>query len=343
LGASAADVHGDVSGIGRFDYVIGGQAIAEGDVLPAGTHTLHVEYVPVDGVNHSTASRNVTLVVNKAPQSLVTGAVAATRVYGQTTTLTAGSYSGTGAVTHQVVSGPCSVAGATLATTGAGTCQVRSTIATDANYLPATSTPIAITVQRAPLVVTALNAQRRRATPDPALQHVITGWVGTDDASVLTAPVTVTRGAGEEPGTYAITAAGADVANYAFAYVPGTFTIVEKDFPAITWAAPAAITYGTTLSADQLNPSAAFGGADVPGTYAYAATGAPVALGTMLPAGTHVLTATFTPTNTDDYQSGLTQQVTLTVRRKELTVAGVTAADRLFDETTAAQLATRDA
>ncbi len=343
LGATASDTHGDVSGVGTFAYSLGGEPLAQGDVLPAGTHTLHVEYTPLNGVSYSTAARNVTLVVNKAPQSLVTGVVAATRVYGQTTTLTAGSHSGTGAITHQVVSGPCSVTGATLRTTGAGTCRIRSTIATDANYLPQTSTPISVSVAKAPLMVTALDAHRRRATPDPVLQYAITGWVGTDDENVLTAPVSVTRVPGDTPGTYAITATGADAADYSFAYTPGTFTVVEKDFPTITWAAPAAITYGTTLSATQLNPSAAFGGTDVPGTYAYAEAGTPVAAGTLLPAGTHVLTATFTPTNTDDYQSGLTQQVTLTVRRKELTVAGVTAADRLFDETAAARIATTDA
>jgi hypothetical protein len=55
--------------------------------------------------------------------------------------------------------------------------------------------------------------------------------------------------------------------------------------PLIVWAAPAAIAFGTALSAAQLNASAS-----VPGSFAYAP-----AMGTVLPAGTHTLSVTFTP------------------------------------------------
>ena len=340
LSATAYDLNGDVSGLGRFDYSEGGTPLSSGDVLPAGTHTLHVEFTPDNTTSFSGAARNVTLVVNRSGQALVVGAVATTRIYGQATTLTAGSYSGTGAITYHVASGPCEVTGATLQTTGAGTCQVTGTIATDANYITQTSAPLAITVNPALLTVTALDAHRRRAVADPVLEHAVTGFVRGDDESVLTSPVSVARAPGEAVGTYPITASGAAAANYVFTYNPGTFTIVEKDFATITWPTPVAITYGTVLSSTQLNPSAAMPDGPVPGTYAYAEGGTPVAAGTMLPAGTHLLTATFTPTDTDNFESGLTRQVLLTVRPKELTVAGITAADRDFDETSVAQLST---
>ena len=340
LSATAYDAHRDVSSEGSFAYSVAGTSVSIGDVLPAGTHTLHVEYTPDNGVSFAGAARSITLVVNRAPQSLVIGAVATTRTYGQATTLTAGSYSGTGAIAYRVDTGPCEVAGATLQTTGAGTCQISATIAVDANYLQQISNTLAITVNPATLQVTALNAQRRRGLVDPTLTHAITGFVRGDDENVLTAPVGLVREPGEEPGTYAITASGAAAANYAFAYTPGVFTIVEKDFATITWTTPAAITYGTSLSATQLNPSAAFGGVDVPGAYAYSVAGSSVAAGTMLPAGAYVVTAAFTPTDTDNFHSGLTQQVVLTVQRKALTVTGITAADRVYDETTAAQLTT---
>ncbi|MCX6392327.1 MAG: MBG domain-containing protein, partial [Actinobacteria bacterium] len=343
LSAVAFDAYRDVSGEGRFDYSIGGQAISAGDILPAGTHTLHVDFTPDNTVSYAGASRNVTLVINRAPQSLVVGAVATTRIYGQTTTLTSGSFSGTGAITYRVDSGPCSVTGADLETTGAGTCQVSATIATDANYLQQTSSQLAITVNPATLTVTPVNAQRRRGLADPPLTRLITGFVRGDTESVLTAPVSLVRDPGETPGAYAIRGSGAAAANYVFSYATGTFTIVEKDFPTITWTTPTAITYGTLLSATQLNPSAAVDGTDVSGTYAYAGAGAPIGVGTKLPAGQHVVTATFTPTDAENLQSGLTQQVIVTVQRRQLTVAGVTAADRPFDETAAAQLTTSSA
>ena len=63
--------------------------------------------------------------------------------------------------------------------------------------------------------------------------------------------------------------------------------------PAITWATPAAITYGTPLSATQLDASASVGG-----TYVYS----PVS-GTVLTVGLQTLMVTFTPTDTTDYST----------------------------------------
>jgi len=68
----------------------------------------------------------------------------------------------------------------------------------------------------------------------------------------------------------------------------------------VTWATPAAIPYGTALSATQLNASSGL----VPGTFVYTP-----AAGTILQAGTQTLSATFTPTDTVDYKS-----VTVTVQ-----------------------------
>jgi hypothetical protein len=80
-----------------------------------------------------------------------------------------------------------------------------------------------------------------------------------------------------------------------------TFT-VEAATPTLTWATPAAITYGMALSATQLNATAS-----VAGTFVYN----PPA-GTVLAAGNQTLSVTFTPTNTTDYVS-VTGTVILTV------------------------------
>jgi sugar lactone lactonase YvrE len=72
--------------------------------------------------------------------------------------------------------------------------------------------------------------------------------------------------------------------------------------PSITWATPATIAFGTALSATQLNATAS-----VPGTFAYNP-----GLGSVLSAGSHLLSVTFTPTDTTDYTSA-TSGVTLTV------------------------------
>src|SRR6202041_3998773 len=87
--------------------------------------------------------------------------------------------------------------------------------------------------------------------------------------------------------------------NYSFSFVNGTLTITQGT-PVITWNTPAAITYGTALSAAQLNATAS-----VAGSFAYS----PVA-GTVLGAGAQTLSVTFTPTNSTDY-AVTTDSVTL--------------------------------
>jgi sugar lactone lactonase YvrE len=90
-------------------------------------------------------------------------------------------------------------------------------------------------------------------------------------------------------------------------YVPVsayTFLTVTKATPTITWAAPAAITYGTPLSGAQLNAVAS-----VPGTLTYTP-----ALGSVLHAGVQTLTVSFTPNDTTDYNP-FSAQVTLTVNQ----------------------------
>jgi hypothetical protein len=74
--------------------------------------------------------------------------------------------------------------------------------------------------------------------------------------------------------------------------------------PKVTWPAPAPAVQGAALTSTQLNASAS-----VPGTFAYV----PPA-GTVLPAGTHTLTATFTPSNTSAYAVAVAT-VSFTVNR----------------------------
>jgi biotin carboxyl carrier protein len=117
-------------------------------------------------------------------------------------------------------------------------------------------------------------------------------------------------------GPYPITAAAGTLAaaNYTFTYVSGTLTITAAA-PTITWATPAAISYGTALSATQLDATAS-----VAGTFVYS----PVT-GTVLAAGPQTLSVTFTPTNTTDYNTA-TGRVTLTVNKVTPTITWATPA-----------------
>ena len=77
--------------------------------------------------------------------------------------------------------------------------------------------------------------------------------------------------------------------------------------PTITWAAPAPIVQGTALGGTQLNATAS-----VPGTFVYSP-----AAGAVLSAGTHTLSATFTPTDTTRYTTATAStSLVVTARRR---------------------------
>jgi len=93
------------------------------------------------------------------------------------------------------------------------------------------------------------------------------------------------------------------------AVATAAYTINPAVTPTITWTAPAAITDGTPLSAAQLDATAS-----VAGAFSYNPP-----LGTVLSAGQHTLSATFTPMDAIDYTSA-TATVSLTVSRATPTV-----------------------
>ncbi len=82
----------------------------------------------------------------------------------------------------------------------------------------------------------------------------------------------------------------------------GASAAVTPSSPVLQWATPAAITYGTALGASQLDATSG-----TPGQFTYFPPS-----GTVLSAGTHTLTVTFTPTDSVDY-SAAQDAVTLVV------------------------------
>jgi hypothetical protein len=108
-----------------------------------------------------------------------------------------------------------------------------------------------------------------------------------------------------------------------------TATISTPVTPTITWATPAAITYGTALSATQLNASST-----VAGSFAYYPTS-----GTVLTAGTQTLKVTFTPTDTTDYTTA-TATVPLTVNQATPTITWPSASAITYGQTLASSTLT---
>src|SRR5690606_16060992 len=157
------------------------------------------------------------------------------------------------------------------------------------NYEPVTA-EVAIDVHKAKLSIT-------WTTPDP-----ITYGAALDDTQLnaeadVAGLFTYTPAAGTvlDAGTghpLTVTFIPDATGNYEPVTAEGAIDITKAK-PAITWATPAAITYGTALDDTQLNAEA-----DVAGLFTYTP-----AAGTVLDAGTgHPLTVTFIPDDTGNYE-----------------------------------------
>ena len=94
--------------------------------------------------------------------------------------------------------------------------------------------------------------------------------------------------------------------------------VAGKVTPTVSWTTPAPITYGTALSATQLNATAS-----VPGTFAYTP-----AAGAVLNAGSQTLSAIFTPTDTTHWNSA-TASVTLVVNKAAPVFSGLSASQTI--------------
>lgn len=146
---------------GAISYSSSNEAVAtvnsSGVVTPlsSGTTTITATQVAVSGVNAS-ASQTYTLTVNLATQTITASASASSINTGGTSTITTSGGSGSGVVTYSLVSGPCTLSGATLTGTGAGTCVVTATKAADSIYVAATSSQLTvnITVASIPSITT---------------------------------------------------------------------------------------------------------------------------------------------------------------------------------------------
>ncbi len=265
---------------------------ALGTVLTAGTQTLSVTFTPTDATDYTSAQASVQLKVNQATPAISWAAPAAI-IYGT-------ALSGTQLNAGSTVAGTLTYSPALGAVLTAGTQTLSVTFTpTDATDYTTAKASVPLTVNQAmpaiswtaPAAITygtALNATQLDATANLPGTFVYAPSIG----AVLTAGTQ----------TLSVTFTPTDAADYTTtqALVPLT---VNQATPAISWTAPAAITYGTALSGMQLNARST-----VAGTLTYSP-----ALGALLTAGTQMLSVTFTPT--DANYSVVNDSVTITVNQ----------------------------
>ncbi len=275
---------------------IGGNFVytpAPGAVLGAGSQTLSVTFTPSDATDYTTATQTVQLQVNQATPA-ITWATPAAITYG--TALSSTQLDATTTIGGNFVYTP---AAGTVLGAGSQTLSVTFTPTDGTDYTTATQTVQLQVNQATPVVTWATPAAITYSTALSSTQLDATTTIGGN--FVYTPMAGTVLGAGTH--TLSVTLTPTDTTDY----TTTTQTVqlmVNRATPAITWATPAAITYGTALSSTQLDAAATIGGHFV---YTPAA-------GTVLGAGTQTLSVNFTPTDTTDYTTAI-QTVQLTVNK----------------------------
>jgi len=281
-----------------------GYSPAAGTVLDGGAQTLSVTFTPTDAVDYTTATDTVTITVNKGAPT-ITWASPSAITYG--IALSSTQLDATASVPGTFVYSP---AAGTIVAGGRNTLSVTFTPSDSIDYSNATAS---VTLQVNP-ATPAIN------WPSPSAITYGTALSGTQlDA-------TATSNGANVSGTYVYTPAkgtvlGAGTQTLSVVFMPsntsnynGTSTSVTLQVnpatPTITWAKPAAITYGTALSSTQLDATAS-----VPGTFVYSP-----AVSTILTAGVQNLSVTFSPTDAVDYTVA-TNSVAITVNQVASTTA----------------------
>jgi uncharacterized repeat protein (TIGR02543 family) len=207
-----------------------------------------------DGTYDSITSTAITVTIAKATQTITATSSSLSIQYGSTATLGSSGSSGTGSKTYSVDSGNCSITGTTLTSTGIGNCIVKVTIATDANYLAATSSSITISMAERPVTITAANKTAIYSGSSVTVSNTFTISSGTlvvsNDITGATYTYTSVGGynsttAPTIAGVYSITPSAAvfateNATNYSVSYTAGTLTI--SSVPVLTATSASSIT-----------------------------------------------------------------------------------------------------
>ena len=284
LGAAQLDAATGVPG--TFAY-----SPAQGTVLSAGAQTLTVTFTPTNTLEYAPASASVPLTVNAIAPILAWPAPAAIS-YG-----TAIGPTQLNAIANLPGIFIYTPSAGALLTAGVHTLSLTFIPSDETDYAVATvSVPITV-IQSAPVLVwpapaaipygTATSPAQLNATANVPGSFIYTPAPG----SILTTGL----------HTLSVAFTPADTQDYSVASASVSVT-VNTTTPVLTWAVPAAISYGATLSSTQLNAAA-----NVPGIFVYSPSA-----GTMLTAGSHALSVTFTPSDSRDYTIA-TASVPLTV------------------------------
>jgi hypothetical protein len=266
---------------------------AAGKVLAGGPHTLSVTFAPTDTTNYQAVTETNLITVNAAVPTIAWANPSAI-TYG--TALSSTQLSATAPVPGSFTYSP---AAGTVLTGGTHTLSVTFAPTDTTDYKTKIASVTIIVDKAAPTLTWPVPAEITYSTPLSGKQLNATASL---PGHFIYSPAAGTVPAGGLQ-ILSVTFTPTDTTNYATAKA-SVMLHVNPVTPTITWAAPAEITYGTKLSATQLNATATYNGAKVAGSFAYTP-----AKNTVLGAGAQTLSVVFTPLKTANYAPASTSVI----------------------------------
>jgi hypothetical protein len=133
-----------------YQYVSGPCTLSGANLTANSPGTCVVNASIAANGNYAAATSSfLSIVINETSRTLSLSASPTSLIFGGSASiLTANPSAGAGAVNYALLSGPCSLSGATLSATAAGTCIVNATVAAAGGYAAATSDNLGVNVSR---------------------------------------------------------------------------------------------------------------------------------------------------------------------------------------------------
>jgi Flp pilus assembly CpaE family ATPase len=261
---------------GSFEY-----SPAPGEVLPPGRHTLSVTFTPADSTNYTTAQTTVAVTVAKAPCAIK---------WPTPDSITYGTQ-----LSDTQLCAAAPVSGVFEYTPGSGAVLAAGQHRLSTVFAPADTLTYSTSQSSVSLTVAKATPTVAWSKPEPIAQGTALGAKQLNATATVPGSFAYKPTAGEvlAPGEHelSVTFTPTDTLNYTTVQATVSLTITEKAPTFITWPTPSAVSYGTALSVIQLSATAS-----VPGTFVYTP-----AAGHVLAPGRYTLSATFTPTDTENY------------------------------------------
>lgn len=188
---------------------------------------------PITPSGYSAANYAITyqsgqLAIDPAPLTVTAGN--ADRLYGAANPAFSATYAGfVLGENESVLTGTLSLSTTATATSPAGSYPITASGLSSSNYT-ILFVPGALTVNPAPLTITADDQTRVYGAADPAFTSTPTGLVNGETAAVITGTplYTTTATATSSPGGYPISVSGLSAANYTITYQTGTLTVTQR-------------------------------------------------------------------------------------------------------------------